>query len=873
MNQEHPKSLRQNLTGILVLIFGTVVAFTIFYYSNVQRIARQNENYIADVASQRAALLDDLFEENQAYIESAAIVLETEFDTQDVRAELLNVEDVDAVDGAEMLKVRDILRTYEERFAFDHLRLIDLHGRDYTTGEQGIAAVVSDRDYFKRGIQGKTGLTYILDSKVTNERQVGFYSPVRRDGEIIGLVVGFYGENFIHRLLSVSLFEYDCDVLLCDRAGAVIYSTDEGIDFANFLDGLEQLTFTGSADRQSIARAFAGAGDTLYGYKAEGGETVGYVAYIGKGSDFFLVLNFPPHAYANMIRNANINGAVLLVILIAIFLLAAAFYVLRFLSQKKRLLEETKNSNDIHFAMSRLFENFVRVNAASRTYHYIEGMPDVGHIPNDGPYDVFAADLLERFPNPAEQEEAREQISLDHLVQTMNRGTDIISYNLHAPIREEEWFTYNFIVVSRDGEGRVAEFLVARQDITKLQEKEEEIRRILQEARDAAEKGNQAKTAFLSSMSHDIRTPMNAIIGFTNIAQDRIGDTDLVRDSLNKIASSGQYLLSLINDILDMSKIESGKLQLHEDERNLAQIVDRVADMTRSQAKDKRLDITFDTDGLAHPRVKVDELRLEQVLINITGNAVKYTPEGGSIAIRATEDPGQAGDGRYCYRFSVKDTGIGISEDYLPHIFESFSRETTSTINKIQGTGLGMAITARLVELMGGTIAVTSQLDVGSEFVVTLWLETWEDTGAPAVPEGQTTAADIDLAGRRILLVEDNDINAEIAGLVLNGFGMEMERAENGQRGLELVRERGDGWYDAVLMDIQMPVMNGYEATKAIRRLPGAYIRRLPIIAMSANAYEEDIRESLASGMNGHIAKPFDPQALAMTLHRAIHRQ
>ena len=455
----------------------------------------------------------------------------------------------------------------------------------------------------------------------------------------------------------------------------------------------------------------------------------------------------------------------------------------------------------------------------------------------------------------------------------MNRGQNIISCNLHAPICEEEWFTYNFIVVSRDNDGRVAEFIIARQDISELQKKEEETRRILEQARDEAEKGNKAKSDFLSSMSHDIRTPMNAIIGYTNIAIDKIDEKEMVRDSLNKISASSHYLLSLINDVLDMSKIESGKLQLNENKCDLNKVFERIADLTRSQAGKKSLEISFSTEKVSHPFVIADELRLEQILVNITGNAVKYTPDGGSISIEA-EEVEVLPDEKSCYRFSVRDTGIGMSEDFLPHIFDSFSRETNSTINKIQGTGLGMAITSRLVALMDGEIDVKSKLNEGSEFTVTIVLAHWEKTAEKDPDSTEEEFFDkSELAGKRVLLVEDNDINAEIATLVLSEFGLAVERACNGQEGVNRVIEKGDGYYDVVLMDIQMPVMNGYEATKQIRSLDSEYAKKLPVVAMSANAYEEDVRESLASGMDSHVAKPFDPQLLAAELYRQIRRQ
>ena len=861
----------QNLTCALLLVCGVILSFVFFYRSNVTRITGQNESYIADIATQRASMISDLFRENLSYIESSAIVLETAFQNEGVDTDKLNAPQDEQLDPEQVDKVAQILRVYEERFAFDYLRFIDLYGRDYTTGETVIAANVAQREYFKDGIQGGMGMTYLLSSLVTSERQIGFYSPVYQDGEIAGLAVGFYGEGFINSLLELSVFGYDCDVLLCAQDGTIIYNTAGNSAATNFLDELSAFSFSKEEDRQNVRGAFAQREDTLYNYQIGARATIGCVAYVGSDSDFFLVLNFPAEAYQAMIRNAGMNGVVLLTCLIGLFLAAGVFYIVRFFLQKKKLLEETKNSNDIHFAMSRLFENFVIVNAGTRTYHYIEGMPDVGHIPNDGAYDLFAEDLLSRFPNESEREEAAKLISFGHLTEQMNQGSDIVSCNLHAPILEEEWFTYNFIVVSRDGDGKVTEFLIARQDISKLQKKEEETRRILEQARDEAEKGNRAKSDFLSSMSHDIRTPMNAIIGYTNIAIDRIEDRELVGDSLKKIEASSHYLLSLINDVLDMSKIESGKIQLSENRCDLNQILERVADLTRSQAGKKDLDISFNADGIKHPCVIVDELRLEQVLINITGNAVKYTPNGGTITVTAEESEELENENSR-YRFSVRDTGIGMSEDFLPHLFDSFSRETNSTINKIQGTGLGMAITARLVDLMGGEISVDSKLNEGSEFVVTITLPHGEMTGESetASPE-EELSPEIDLTGKKILLVEDNDINAEIATLVLAEHGVDIERAANGSEGVDMLVEKGAYYYDAVLMDIQMPVMNGYEATRAIRELDNSALASIPILAMTANAYEEDVRESLSSGMNGHIAKPFEPQELAAMLQKMTH--
>ena len=407
-----------------------------------------------------------------------------------------------------------------------------------------------------------------------------------------------------------------------------------------------------------------------------------------------------------------------------------------------------------------------------------------------------------------------------------------------------------------DNDGR--HLIIGTNNIEAQMEREAEYQRRVREARTSA------RNDFLANMSHDIRTPMNAIVGYTNIAKSNKHKPETVADALDKIGSSSHYLLSLINDILDISKIESGKMQISCGPCDLAALFRRIEDITALQAKKKSLVINYCHDNICHYQVITDELRIEQIIINIVSNAIKYTPPGKTVDLIAEEVPSPGGKNKY--RFIIRDTGIGIKEDYMPHIFESFTREERTTVNRIQGTGLGLAITAKIVEMMGGTISVKSKLGEGSEFTVELELEPLEtDSQANA-----DNSENIDLAGHRILLVEDNAINAEIARMILEQYGAEVQQAENGKIGLEALQEKGPGYYDAVLMDIQMPVMNGFEATKAIRALGGAYATALPIIAMSANAYDEDVRDCLAAGMNGHIAKPFNPDELLRILRRYI---
>ena len=400
--------------------------------------------------------------------------------------------------------------------------------------------------------------------------------------------------------------------------------------------------------------------------------------------------------------------------------------------------------------------------------------------------------------------------------------------------------------------------IVGTYNIDAQMKREQEYRERMAEARTSA------RNDFLANMSHDIRTPMNAIVGYTNIAKGHLDDRDAVVSALDRIGSSSHFLLSLINDILDISKIESGKMQLSNGPCDLGAIFRRIEDITALQAKDKSLQIAYQHDTVHHLKVIGDELRIEQVLINIISNAIKYTPEGKTVDLVAEEFPAAGNMNKY--RFIVRDSGIGISEEYLPHLFESFTREEKTTVNRVQGTGLGLAITAKVVELMGGTISVKSTLGEGSEFTVELELESLEDDDSDEV----RADVDVDLLGRRVLLVEDNAINAEIAAMILEEHGLSVDQAKNGQAGLERALEMGAGYYDAILMDIQMPVMNGYEATRAIRDLDGDYYKSLPIIAMSANAYDEDVQACLTAGMNAHIAKPFNPADLLKLLHTEI---
>ena len=378
-------------------------------------------------------------------------------------------------------------------------------------------------------------------------------------------------------------------------------------------------------------------------------------------------------------------------------------------------------------------------------------------------------------------------------------------------------------------------------------------------------KANLAKREFLFNMSHDIRTPMNAIIGFTALAQTHIDDRGQVEDYLKKISVSSQHLLSLINDVLDMSRIENGKVTLETKPVHLPELVEDIGDAIQVGADKKHISFTVDTAGMKNEDVIADPLRLEQILINVLANAVKFTPDGGQISLRIVQKDTASAD--YAdFEFHIKDNGIGMSEEFQKHIFEQFARERTSTVSKIQGTGLGLAITKSLVDMMGGRITVKSEQGKGSEFTISLRFPIGEAKTEQTPPAAKASAS----AGKKLLVVEDNELNLEIASTLLKEAGFEVDTAENGKIAVEKVEAASADRYDLILMDIQMPEMDGYEATRRIRALPDTKKAALPIVAMTANAFEDDRKNALRAGMNGHIAKPLDIPKLFQVLSELL---
>lgn len=654
---------------------------------------------------------------------------------------------------------------------------------------------------------------------------------------------------------------------------------------------------------------------------------------------------------------------------------------------------------DILKAFSQSYFTGILVNVGEDRYEVLHLASWMRHISKEGSYTEFLEEILNDSIMQDYQGQLREKLDPSYIKKTLNEDElteiDRSYYIDYKVIREEQrrWCRASVVIVDLCDDGSPNHVLVLFKDITKQKEKDMEYQRTLKEAYQLAERANQAKTTFLNNMSHDIRTPMNAIIGFTLLAATHIDEKERLKDYLSKIMTSSNHLLSLINDVLDMSRIESGKVKIEESPCSIPIVMHDLRNILQTDIKAKRLDFFIDTVDVVDENVICDKLRLNQILLNCMSNAMKYTKAGGTVGFRIIQK-GHAPEGFADYDFVVEDNGIGMSEEFAEHIFEPFTREETSTVSRIPGTGLGMAITKNIVDMMGGTIKVKSELGVGSEFTISLRFKTtqqnskrgvikelngfralvaddsmdscasvekmlrtiglrpeWTTSGKEAIFRAKYASqendpfqvyiidwlmpdmngievvrrirmeigdevpiiiltaydwADIEqeareagvtafcakplfvselydvlqnasrpvktkdktileveaFKGKEILLVEDVELNREIAETILTEAGFHVNSVEDGKQAVDYMESEKGNMIDLILMDVMMPVMDGYEATQKIRQLEDKTKADIPIIAMTANAFEEDAKAAIEAGMNAHMAKPIRIESL-----------
>ncbi|SHK93236.1 ATP-binding protein [Hespellia stercorisuis] len=463
------------------------------------------------------------------------------------------------------------------------------------------------------------------------------------------------------------------------------------------------------------------------------------------------------------------------------------------------------------------------------------------------------------FVVPEDRDYTIYQMSLEQVSAQLNaHGEHVFYVGVTDPVRGYTRKCLKYVYYDKENQM----VLLIRTDVTDLYLKEQEKQKSISDALMIAKEASHSKSQFLAQMSHELRTPMNAILGLNEIMKTNLNDQAFLSDCIQKSQSSSEYLLSLLNDVLDMSSIEAGKLSLVKQHFPLSQLIDDINTMMLPAAEKNDITYSFKSLGKLDAEYYGDKIRVQQILVNLLNNAIKFTPRSGTVELEASISPASGQD---LLTFIVRDSGIGISPSFIPHLFDAFAQEHSSTTSHYAGSGLGLSISHQLVTMMGGTIEVDSQLGKGSTFTVRFSLPRYIERPVKAV-SSKTSRTATSLAGRRILLVEDHPMNAMIACRLLEQKGMQVENAQNGKEGLNLFKSSKPGYFDAILMDIRMPVMDGLTATKEIRGLHHPQAKNIPIIAMTANAFAEDLEKSKEAGMQAHLAKPIRPETLYAAL-------
>ena len=958
-----------------LLVFISFSFFT-FARDNSRRVLEQNDNSIESATLQSAARMNDLLSLADNNVEILAHLY----------GSIMTEPVVD----------EDMLRDMTDRSFFDYVEFVSPDGMDLSA--DGRTADLSDRDYFQDGMRGNSGRSVVYHSRITDETLLIFYTPFYYDGRIIGVLSGILREKTIPaHLANVNYFDMQGSSYLVEADGRVVSYSGSGSKPDNLLEEMQSNGKLDSAELGKLENALATGTSAKFNYIGGSGAGSAYVTAL-EGGRLFLVQSLPSRLNKGMTQSANSAGIRLEIKLFIAFLLYVAYLLIKNWLQRRQLLSEKQEISRVVDAVPHLFTRFALVDLENDTYEYLEGKK--GDAPEKGKYTDLISHLQPKYI--AEDDSGRTMadiITAEQIRKRLTEDTPFLQYEYQIDMDGHRWENMSVMCLRRE-EGRAVQLLFAIQDVTSIKEREIEIRMALKSASEAAEAANRAKSEFLARMSHDIRTPMNAIMGMTAVAAMHMDDQERLTDCLSKITISSRHLLARINDVLDMSKIESGKVTLNEEPFTMSDMVESVVTIIRAQVNDKRQQLRVHISEIVHEDVIGDTLRLRQIFVNILGNAVKFTPEGGIITFHIRERESRI-YGMGCYEFVCEDTGIGMDKEFIRTIFDPFTRAQDSVNNKIEGTGLGMAITRNIVRMMEGDIKVESTPGQGSKFTVQVHLKLqdavaddvqeledlkvlvadddqsscistcdilesigmraeWVLSGDGAIEktvaaheagedyatvildwkmppgrDGVDTAREIrrrvgnevpiiilsaydwteveaeareagiqafiekplfrsrlvyalksvlgqddrqkpalgelekqSHEGKHILLAEDNELNREIAVELLSYIGVAVEQAADGREAVELVAASAPHYYDLIFMDIQMPVMDGYEAARQIRAMEREDAAAIPIVAMTANAFADDIRAALDAGMNDHIAKPVEVEKLQEALDK-----
>lgn len=834
------------VVGIGLLMISIMMTFFWAHYRNNNRNLEYIGIYIDELSKTTSMHVADVFADKLSSIDSVAYLYGNAITSADADLELL--------------------AALEEKSGFDWIRFIAADGTDYTS--YGSITNVRDREYFMRGMNGESGICEVLESRVNGEKLIGFYAPVYFHDKICGIMVGFLTESTVSGILEAHLYDYPANTYIIRQDGTVLgRHMGEGTFAMENID--EAIGYVDESHRDAAIAAIKNQIKYRFTFIGSMERSVGYVVPI-KGTDWSLVQLFPSEASYIVVRTAFYDSLKTFGLITAIFAFFIIFLIIVYRKNGKVKSEELVY-HKINSIMRCVTEDYVllidvdletqlevqyRLYSGDKLADWTDGNHDYTHC-------------IQKYANVYVAEYDRERFieaTKLSVLQDLLAGQNDFYIEYDAVIdRSTKKFQGKFTIP--DDRQFANHMLISVRDITESTKERNEKERELMEARKMAESANRAKTSFLFNMSHDIRTPMNAIVGFTNLLEKNIDDKEKVRSYIKKINLSSEFLLSLINNVLEMARIESGKMTLDETIWSVEQFNDMLVSVFEEQFRQKKLHFTR-TINIVHNDVVCDALKLKEIYLNILSNAIKYTPEGGSISMALKELPaGQEDVG--IFRCVISDTGIGMSEEFQAHLFEEFTRETTATESRIAGSGLGMPIVKKLVEFMNGTIEVESKLGQGTTVTVMIPHKIADRAVMQEMQSHVYEYADDTFKQKRILLAEDNDLNAEISEEILRGVGFTVERAKDGIICVHMLQEASEDYYDVILMDIQMPNLNGYEATQKIRRLGGRK-GEIPIIAMTANAFDEDKKNALDAGMNGHIAKPIEIPKLMKTLKEYV---
>ncbi|MGN0703407.1 MAG: ATP-binding protein [Lentihominibacter sp.] len=701
----------------------------------------------------------------------------------------------------------------------------------------------------------------VLDATFPSREPFTVFAVPVEKGEYKGftysaIAVG-YEKKRMEDILSINAFDNTANCQIVYPDGRVIFAVSSEVDhpynYFSYLEDNAQFENTGTAQiKDNLAQGKSGtARYSLKGMKY-------YLVYEPVGFQDWILLGITPASVVNYSINQVQWFTIMIIGFIFIMLiLMAVYYILQHSRSKIKEKDEELRYRQQMFNMlvNNTSEIFVMISASDDySVEYISpNMEKLLGIPEDELYSDIHR-LNQEIPG-YDWDELRKELDRLPLNETLHQSHQ----RLNEKTGEVRWYNETLYYLTIDGQEKL---LLVMTDQTE----ERKRRSQLEQALDLARSATQAKSDFLANMSHDIRTPMNAVIGFAGLLERNADNPSKVRDYITKITASGQHMQSLINDILDMSRIENGKMTLNENVFSLDELLEEVDAVIQPQVMARQQIFAISSDEITQDVYIGDSARIRQILLNLLTNAVKYTPERGRIRLSVSETD-RLTDDFVGLCFKVSDTGIGISEEYIDKIFDPFSRERNSTVSGIQGTGLGMSITRSLVELMGGSISAESRLGEGSVFTVSLHLRCGQ---APDISQDENGESSDSLEGMNILIAEDTPMNMDIILDLLEMYGARCITAVNGREALEKFEASSPGDIHIVLMDIQMPVMNGYEASERIRNCshPDAHI--IPIIAMTANAFADDIQKCLDAGMDAHIAKPLNIVKLNKMIHEYV---